>query len=351
MCCTAGSEKKGLKIEQWQEVGSFAITQMKNVLLTFLVAKQVIHDQISLGVMLSISYIVGQMNSPLEQLISFFKQGQDAKISLDRMSEIHNYENEESENQTTLINKNNDIALDNISFQYEGEYSQYILDNINLTIPNGKVTAIVGASGSGKTTLLKLLLKFYDVTKGNINIGNQNLNDINPNQWREKCGVVMQDGFIFSDTIERNITISDKEINKERLINACKMANIFEFIQTLPLGFNTKIGGNGLGVSIGQKQRVLIARAIYKNPDFLFFDEATSALDAKNEKEITDNLNSFFKNRTVVIVAHRLSTVKNADQIVVLENGKIAEIGTHEQLVKNKANYFNLVSNQLELGN
>lgn len=341
---------KGLRIEQWQEVGSFAITQMKNVLLTFLVAKQVIHGQISLGVMLSISYIVGQMNSPLEQLISFFKQGQDAKISLDRMSEIHNYKNEESENQATLINKNNDIVLDNISFQYEGEYSPYILDNINLTIPNGKVTAIVGASGSGKTTLLKLLLKFYDVTKGNINIGNQNLNDINPNQWREKCGVVMQDGFIFSDTIERNITISDKEINKERLINACKMANIFEFIQTLPLGFNTKIGGNGLGVSIGQKQRILIARAIYKNPEFVFFDEATSALDAKNEKEITDNLNTFFKNRTVIIVAHRLSTVKNADQIVVLENGVIAEIGTHEQLVRNKANYYNLVSNQLELG-
>lgn len=341
---------KGLKIEQWQEIGSFAITQMKNVLLTFLVAKQVIHDQISLGIMLSISYIIGQMNSPLEQLIAFFKQGQDAQISLDRMSEIHNYKNEEIENQVTLINKKNDIVLDNISFQYEGEYSPYILDNINLTIPNRKVTAIVGASGSGKTTLLKLLLKFYDVTKGNINIGNQNLNDINPNQWREKCGVVMQDGFIFSDTIERNITISDNEINKERLIEACKVSNIFEFIQTLPLGFNTKIGGNGLGVSIGQKQRILIARAIYKNPDFLFFDEATSALDAKNEKEITDNLNSFFKNKTVIVVAHRLSTVKNADQIIVLENGKIAEIGTHEQLVKNKANYYNLVSNQLELG-
>ncbi len=341
---------KGLKIEQWQEIGSFAITQMKNVLLTFLVAKQVIHDQITLGIMLSISYIIGQMNSPLEQLISFFRKGLDAQISLDRMGEIHNYENEESESQTTLTNKNNDIVLENISFQYEGEYSPYILKDVNLKIPHGKVTAIVGASGSGKTTLLKLLLKFYDVTKGNINIGNQNLNDINPNQWREKCGVVMQDGFIFSDTIERNITISDKGIDKERLINACKMANIFEFIQTLPLGFNTKIGGNGLGVSIGQKQRILIARAIYKNPDFLFFDEATSALDAKNEKEITDNLNSFFKNKTVIVVAHRLSTVKNADQIVVLENGKIAEIGTHEQLVKNKANYYNLVSNQLELG-
>ncbi len=342
---------KGLKIEQGQEIGSFAITQMKNVLLTFLVAKQVIHDQITLGVMMSISYIIGQMNSPLEQLISFFKQGQDAQISLDRMSEIHNYKNEEIENQTTLINKNSDIILDNISFQYEGEYSPYILKDFSLMIPNGKVTAIVGASGSGKSTLLKLLLKFYDVTKGNIIIGNQNINTINPNLWREKCGVVMQDGFIFSDTIERNITISDKEINKERLINACRMANIFEFIQTLPLGFNTKIGGNGLGVSIGQKQRILIARAIYKNPEFLFFDEATSALDAKNEKEITDNLEQFFKNKTVVIVAHRLSTVKNADQIIVLDGGEIVETGTHEQLVKNKAHYFNLVSNQLELGN
>lgn len=339
-----------LKIEQWQEVGSFAITQMKNVFLSFLVAKQVIHDQITLGVMLSISYIIGQMNSPLEQLIAFFKQGQDARISLDRMSEIHNYKNEETETKTKLIHSNNDIILDSISFQYEGEYSPYILENITLNIPHGKVTAIVGASGSGKTTLLKLLLKFYDVTKGNIIIGNQNLKDIHPNKWREQCGVVMQDGFIFSDTIERNITISDNEINKERLINASKIANIYEFIQSLPLGFNTKIGGNGLGVSIGQKQRILIARAIYKNPDFLFFDEATSALDAKNEKEITDNLNSFYINKTVVIVAHRLSTVKNADQIVVLENGKIAEIGTHEQLVKNKANYYNLVSNQLELG-
>lgn len=342
---------KGLKIEQGQEIGSFAITQMKNVLLTFLVAKQVIHDQITFGVMLSISYIIGQMNSPLELLIAFFKQGQDAQISLGRMSEIHNYKNEEIENQTTLINKNSDIILDNISFQYEGEYSPYILKDFSLMIPNGKVTAIVGASGSGKTTLLKLLLKFYDVTKGNIIIGNQNLNDINPNQWREKCGVVMQDGFIFSDTIERNITISDKEINMERLINACKMANIFEFIQTLPLGFNTKIGGNGLGVSIGQKQRILIARAIYKNPEFLFFDEATSSLDAKNEKEITDNLEQFFENKTVVIVAHRLSTVKNADQIIVLDGGEIVETGTHEQLVKNKSHYFNLVSNQLELGN
>ena len=342
---------KGLKIEQWQEVGSFAITQMKNVLLTFLVAKQVIHDQITLGVMLSISYIIGQMNSPLEQLIGFFKQGQDARISLDRMSEIHNYKNEELENQTPLIENKNDIILDNISFQYEGEYSPYILEKIRLNIPHGKVTAIVGASGSGKTTLLKLLLKFYDVKKGNIIIGNQNLKEINPNQWRNQCGVVMQDGFIFSDTIERNISISDKEIDKNQLINACKMSNIFEFIQTLPLGFNTKIGGTGLGVSIGQKQRILIARAIYKNPYFLFFDEATSALDASNEKEITDNLNAFFENKTVVIVAHRLSTVKNADQIVVLEKGKVVEIGTHNQLIKNKANYYNLVSNQLELGN
>ncbi|MBK9633339.1 MAG: peptidase domain-containing ABC transporter [Bacteroidetes bacterium] len=341
---------KGLRIEQIQEIGSFAITQMKNVLLTFLVAKQVINDQITLGIMLSISYIIGQMNSPLEQLISFFKQGQDTKISLDRMSEIHNFKNEVFDNQTTFINNNNDIILDNISFQYEGEYSTYIFKDITLNILHGKVTAIVGASGSGKTTLLKLLLNFYNVTKGNIIIGNQNLKEIDPNYWRNNCGVVMQDGFIFSDTIERNIAISDNEIDKNRLIDACKNANIFEFIQSLPLGFNTKIGGTGLGVSIGQKQRILIARAIYKNPDFLFFDEATSALDAKNEKEITDNLNLFFKNKTVVIVAHRLSTVKNADQIVVLENGTIAEIGTHEQLVKNKANYYNLVSNQLELG-
>lgn len=341
---------KGLNIEQWQETGSFAITQMKNVLLIFLVAKQVINDQITLGVMLSISYIIGQMNSPLEQLIAFFKKGQDAKISFARMIEIHSYKNEETESQTILLDNDNDIILQNISFQYGDVYSPFILDNINLTIPRNKVTAIVGASGSGKTTLLKLLLKFYDVTSGNIVIGNKNLNNINPTKWRNQCGVVMQDGFIFSDTIERNIAISDNEIDNERLVSACKMANIFEFIQTLPLGFYTKIGGTGLGVSIGQKQRILIARAIYKNPDFLFFDEATSALDAKNEKEITDNLNTFFQNKTVVIVAHRLSTVKNADQIVVLENGKIAEIGTHEQLVKNKANYYNLVSNQLELG-
>lgn len=340
----------GLRIEQWLEIGSFAITQMKNVLLTFLVAKQVINNQITLGIMLSISYIIGQMNAPLEQLIQFFKKGQDARLSIDRMSEIHTYKNEESENQIKSINSIRDIKLDNITFQYEGEYSPYVLKNINLKIPFGKVTAIVGASGSGKTTLLKLLIKFYDATKGKIMLDNLDLKDINPNLWRERCGVVMQDGFIFSDTIERNITISNSEIDKDRLISACNTANIFDFIQSLPLGFDTKIGGNGLGVSIGQKQRILIARAIYKNPDFLFFDEATSSLDAKNEKEITDNLNSFFNNKTVVIVAHRLSTVKNADQIVVLENGKIVEIGTHDELVRNMATYYNLVKNQLELG-
>lgn len=341
---------KGLNLEQWQEIGSFTITQIKNVLLLFLAAKQVIHGEITIGIMMSISYIVGQMNAPLDQLISFFKQGQDARISLDRMSEIHNYKNEENEKQQALSNASNNIVFQNVSFQYEGKYSPYVLKNIQLEIPQGKVTAIVGASGSGKTTLLKLLLKFYDATEGNIFIGSQNIDDIHPHSWREYCGTVMQDGFVFSDTIERNIVLSEFTPDSNKLINACKTANIYDFIQSLPLGFSTKIGGTGLGLSIGQKQRILIARAVYKNPDFLFFDEATSALDANNEKEITDNLNHFFENKTVVIVAHRLSTVKHADQIVVLHQGEITEIGTHQELTQKRGHYYHLVKNQLELG-
>ncbi|MCB9033547.1 MAG: peptidase domain-containing ABC transporter [Chitinophagales bacterium] len=341
---------KGLNIEQLQNIGSFTITQIKNILLLYLAAKQVVFNEITLGVMMSISYIIGQMNAPLEQLIEFFKEGQDARISLDRMSEVHNHSNETAINQVALLQEKSTITLNNVSFQYEGKYSPYILRNLNLQIPQGKVTAIVGASGSGKTTLLKLLLKFYNVTEGNIYVNNQDLEEINPNNWRNYCGTVMQDGFIFSDTIERNINLSDENIDKQRLYNACKIANILDFIESLPLGFNTKIGGTGLGVSIGQKQRILIARAVYKNPQFLFFDEATSALDANNEKEITNNLEAFFKDKTVVIVAHRLSTVKNADQIIVLDNGTVVEQGTHQELIRNKSHYYNLISNQLELG-
>lgn len=340
---------KGLNYEQWQEIGAFTFTQSKNILLTYLAAKQVVQDEITLGVMMSISYIIGQMNAPLEQLISFFKQGQDAKISLNRMSEIHNSRDEDQKTEVTIPVKN-EIRLENVYFQYEGEYSPYILKDISLTIPHGKVTAIVGSSGSGKTTLLKLLLKFYLPTKGNLFLGDTNFKEFSAFNWRDYCGTVMQEGFVFSDSIEKNIALSDKIIDYDKLKLASQLANIYDYISTLPLGFKTTIGGSGLGISIGQKQRILIARAIYKNPSFILFDEATSALDARNENEISKNLKKFFANRTVVIVAHRLSTVKDADQIVVLDSGEIVEIGSHKELIDKRGFYFELVKNQLELG-
>lgn len=344
-----------LKINQLQLSGFDFINQTKNILVTFFSALLVIKGKMTLGELLSISYIVGQMNSPINQLVNFFRSLQDAKLSLERLNEVQNHPTEEGENKKNIIVDNDildsGIKFENVSFQYEGPKSPYVLNEINLWIPKGRITAIVGSSGSGKTTLMKLLLKFYSPTEGELFYNDVNIDSISPDNLRKNCGVVMQDGFIFSDTIERNIATGDENVDKEKLQNAVRISNIGEFVNSLPLGFNTKIGASGNGISGGQKQRILIARAVYKNPHYIFFDEATSALDAENEKKIHDNLQEFFNKKTVLIIAHRLSTVKNADQIIVLKNGQIVEIGKHDQLVKNKATYFNLVKNQLELGN
>lgn len=348
-----------LKLDQIQLSGFEFFNQLKNIVVTFLAATYVVQGSMSLGMLLSISYIIGQMNSPVNQLVEFFRSLQDAKLSLERLNEVQNHEPEENKELKQITTQSNyqknglekGIYLKNLSFQYEGPKSPYVLKDINLYIPDGKITAIVGASGSGKTTLIKLLLRFYDPIKGEIYYNHDNILNLSPKSIRENTGVVMQDGYIFSDTIERNIATADNEINKQQLKKAVQIANIEEFVESLPLKYNTKIGAAGNGLSGGQKQRMLIARAVYKNPNYIFFDEATSALDAENEKIIHDNLQEFFKGKTVLVIAHRLSTVKNADQIIVLKNGEIAEIGNHQQLVQNKADYFNLVKNQLELGN
>ncbi|WP_281234874.1 peptidase domain-containing ABC transporter [Flavobacterium gelatinilyticum] len=345
-----------LKLNQFQLSGFEFLNQFKNILVTFLAASFVIKGQMTLGQLLSVSYIVGQMNSPINQLVGFFRSLQDAKLSLERLNEVQNHPTEDSDDNLLKINNIKTqfplgIRGNNLSFQYEGPQSPFVLKDINFFIPEGKITAIVGASGSGKTTLLKLLLKFYEPTKGRLSVNSANINDISNNSLRKNCGVVMQEGFVFSDTIERNIAMGEENIDKEKMKMAVKIANIENFIEGLPLGYNTKIGASGNGISGGQKQRILIARAVYKNPQYIFFDEATSALDAENEKIIHDNLQGFFKGKTVVIIAHRLSTVKNADNIIVLKNGEIVEQGNHSELVYNKADYFNLVRNQLELGN
>lgn len=342
---------EGLALEQYQSVGSGFINEVKNILITVLSAKLVIDGEITLGMMLAISYIVGQLNSPISQLINFVREVQDAKISLDRLAEIHNKEDEEPLGQDKIsdINVNSNIDISNLSFRYIGS-EQMVLQDLSVTIPANKVTAIVGTSGSGKTTLMKLLLKFYDPINGQIKLGNHDLQHISQKAWRQQCGVVMQEGYIFNDTIANNIAVGDDYVDKQKLAYAIDVANIKEYIETLPLSYNTKIGMEGVGLSTGQKQRLLIARAVYKNPNFLFFDEATSALDANNEKVIMEKLNTFFKDKTVIVIAHRLSTVKNADQIIVLEKGKIVEIGNHQQLIEHKGNYYHLVKNQLELG-
>lgn len=343
---------KGLVLEQSQTIGSSVINELKNIFITFLSAKLVIDGSITLGMMLAISSIVGSLNGPITQLIQFVRELQDAKISLARLSEIHEKEDEVQQeiHQSNDVPHDSDIELKNVSFRYLGSDIP-VLDNLNLIIPANKVTAIVGVSGSGKTTLMKLLLKFYEPEKGEINIGNSQLKNISQKAWRNNIGAVMQEGFIFSDTIANNIAFGVDKIDKERLVYASNVANIKQYISELPLGYNTKIGAEGLGMSTGQKQRLLIARAVYKNPEILFFDEATSALDANNEKEIMQKLDIFFKNKTVIVIAHRLSTVMNADQIVVLNKGKIIEIGSHAALVEQKGNYFELVKNQLQLGN
>ncbi len=343
----------GLSLFQKQRAGALIFNQYKDILIVFFAALLVFKGQLTLGTLVAISYVIGQLSGPIDMMIDFFHASQDARISLDRLAEIHDRENEEEERKQLISGldfSQRDIIIKNISFQYEGPKSPYALKDISFTIPHSKVTAIVGTSGSGKTTLLKLLLKFYSPVAGNIFIGDQNLEHISPSYWRKSCGVVLQDGFLFTDSIARNIALSDENIDKEKLYYAARMANVHTICDEMPLGFNSRLGPDGLGLSQGQKQRILIARAIYKDPAFLLFDEATNALDANNEREILENLGEFYRGRTVVIIAHRLSTVKNADQIIVLEKGLLIETGTHNELTARKGKYYMLVKNQLELG-
>lgn len=342
---------KSLSLGQIQQAGAFFINEGKNIVITFLVAKSVIDGQLTLGGMMAIQYIVGQVNSPIEQLLGFIQSLQDAKISLERLNEIHQMDDEEPLDKTFLkeLPMNKSISLQDLNFTYPGAGNEPVLKSISMNIPQGKTTAIVGMSGSGKTTILKLLLRFYIPQRGEIKVGATHIDQIGYRYWRGQCGIVMQDGFIFSDSIARNIAVADEIPNMTKLQHAIKVANITDLIESLPLGLSTKIGAEGNGISQGQKQRILIARAVYKDPEYIFFDEATNALDANNESIIMQNLEEFFKGRTVVVVAHRLSTVKNADNIVVLDKGIIIEQGTHAELTKNKGEYYQLVKNQLEL--
>jgi ATP-binding cassette subfamily B protein len=341
---------KSHALVQTQTIGSGFINELKNILISVFSAKLVIDGEITLGMMMAISYIIGQLNSPIQQLIGLVYSIQDAKIALERLSEIHNKDDEEKvgEEKITDIPENLSFEINDLHFRYTGS-AEEVLKGINMVIPANKVTAIVGSSGSGKTTLMKMLLKFYEPNEGEIKIGGMNLSNVSQKVWRDKSGTVMQEGYVFNDTIANNIAIGEDNIDKKKLRKAVKIANIGDYIEQLPLAYNTKIGQDGIGMSTGQKQRLLIARAVYKNPEFIFFDEATSALDANNEKVIMENLNAFFKDRTAVVIAHRLSTVKNADQIVVLEFGEIVESGTHKELVALKGRYYELVKNQLEL--
>ncbi|MEZ5044423.1 MAG: peptidase domain-containing ABC transporter [Saprospiraceae bacterium] len=340
-----------LRIEQLQRSGASFINETKNIFIIIIVAKAVLEGVMTLGMLVAIQYIIGQLNAPLNRFIEFIRSLQDAKISLERMNEIHSKEDEENvEDKITLLPEFGDLTMDKVSFQYSGPHSPMTLKKINLRIPKGKTTAIVGTSGSGKTTILKLLLNFYSPTEGTIRLGDVNLKNLHSRLWRSKCGVVRQDGYIFNDSIAKNIALGDEIVDKQKLLNAVKVANIQTFIESLPLGYNTKIGREGLGLSQGQKQRLLIARAVYKDPDYIFFDEATTALDSYNEMIIMENLEDFFRGKTVLIVAHRLSTVMNADHIIVIESGEVVEQGTHDELTYIRGAYFQLVRNQLELG-
>ncbi|MFG6425584.1 MAG: peptidase domain-containing ABC transporter [Muribaculaceae bacterium] len=345
-------QMKSLKLQQTQEAGSIFINEVKNIIITVLAATAVINGQMTLGAMLAVQYIIGQLNSPVEQFMQFIYSLQDVKISLERINEIHEGKNEETKgNQTTEFKSDKSICIENVDFKYDPHALRKTIEDVSFDIPEGKVTAIVGASGSGKTTLIKLMLGYYPVVSGSISIAGRNINEYNLKWWRRHCGVVMQDGVIFSESIARNIAVDDGGIDVERLEKAARIANIHDYVMGLPLKYNTLIGRDGVGLSQGQKQRILIARAVYKNPDFIFLDEATNALDAKNERAIVENLDEFYKGRTVVVVAHRLSTVKNADQIIVLDGGHVVETGNHSTLIEKKGTYYNLVKNQLELGN
>ena len=341
---------RSMSIAQYQDAGTSFISQLKDILIIFIAARSVIEGQMSLGMMLAVQYMVGQLNGPLNQMVNFIRTAQDASISLNRLGEIYELADEEEKGgMIDTLPEHGDIMIEQLDFKYS-DTADLVLKDINLVIPKGKVTAIVGKSGSGKTTLVKLLLGFFQPTKGNIRLGRTNLSNISNQLWRENCGAVMQDGYVFSDTIANNIAESTDEVNRHRLLEATQIANIQGFIDGLPLAYNTMVGARGNGISQGQKQRLLIARAVYKDPRYLFFDEATNALDARNEKQIVEKLEGFYEGRTVVIVAHRLSTVRNADQIVVLKQGEVIETGTHEELVALKGAYFQLVRNQLELG-
>lgn len=343
---------KSLSLSQYQEAGGVFINETKNILINVTAAIAVVNGHLTLGTLLAISYILGQMNGPIEQMISFFHRAQDARISLERLGEIHESEDEyQKDTGVTVLPVIEHITVSDLDFTYPGAIQRNVLEKINLTLKKDTVTALVGVSGSGKTTLLKLLLGFYPPAKGEISAGDMNIQMMSPDLWRRQCGVVMQDGYIFSDTIARNIALGEQDIKPEQLLYAAKMACMDDFIEQLPLGYNTQIGQEGLTLSGGEEQRILIARAIYKNPAFLFLDEGTSSLDANNERRIMENLELVFRGKTVLIVAHRLSTVKNADQIIVLDKGQIVEEGKHNILIAKKGHYFNLVRNQLELGN
>ena len=346
-------QMKSLKLQQTQEAGSICINELKNIVITVVAGTAVIHGQLTLGMMLAVQYIIGQLNSPVEQLMGFFYSVQDVRISLERINEIHRMDDENGKQglETSVKEEGRGIDLENVNFKYDPHALKTIIDNVSLNIPKGRVTAIVGASGSGKTTLIKLMLGYYPALGGKITIGGTDVNTLNKKWWRRQCGVVMQDGVIFSESIARNIAVDDNEIDRQRLQKAAEITCIHDYVMGLPLKYNTKIGCDGVGLSQGQKQRILIARTVYKNPDYIFLDEATNSLDANNERMIVEHLDAFYKGKTVVIVAHRLSTVKNAGQIVVLDKGRVVETGSHEALTRKRGAYYNLVRNQLELGN
>ncbi len=346
-------QMRSLKLQQTQEAGSLVINEVKNIFITVLAATAVINGSMTLGAMLAVQYIIGQLNSPVDQLMGFVYSLQNVKISLERINEIHSSRNEEdrcASADSFPADGGREICFDGVGFKYDPHAPDFTVDGISITVPEGKVTAIVGASGSGKSTLVKLMLGYYPVAKGHIRVGGRELGAYSMKWWRNRCGVVMQDGVIFSESIARNIAVGDGPVDIDRLEHAARVANIHDFVMGLPLQYNTMIGRDGTGLSQGQRQRVLIARAVYKNPDYIFLDEATNALDATNEREIVANLERFYEGRTVVVVAHRLSTVVNADQIIVLDKGRVAEVGSHEELIARRGAYYSLIKNQLELG-